>query len=145
MNWGIRITILYLSFVALILTLVFNCMSEKVELESPDYYAKELAYQEKIDAINNANASEETIDHVVNGKQIILRISPGMQSSDLKGQVYFYRPSNSLQDLKFPMQFNAAGEQTINGIELIHGLYKMQLSWTVKGKKYFKEEVINIK
>ena len=42
MNFGVKITVLYLSFVALILTLVFMSFSQKVELVSKDYYAQEI-------------------------------------------------------------------------------------------------------
>ena len=50
MSWGIRITIMYLGFVGLILTLVFTCFGHKVELESKDYYARELRFQDQINA-----------------------------------------------------------------------------------------------
>ena len=46
MSWGIKITILYLGFVALILTLVFTCFGHKSELEYKDYYVRELKFQE---------------------------------------------------------------------------------------------------
>ena len=65
MNWGIRIAILYLGFMALILTLVFTCMNNGSELESRDYYARELKYQAQIDATSNANALEHPLDYVV--------------------------------------------------------------------------------
>lgn len=145
MNWGIKITILYLSFVALILTLVFNCMSQKVELESPDYYANELMYQEKIDATNNANAAGATIDHKVTGKNILLSMDSTMRNSDIKGEIYLYRPSNSKNDIRMPMKFNEHGEQIINSSKLITGVYEMQLTWETKGIKYYKEEIINLK
>jgi hypothetical protein len=53
MNFGVKITALYLGFVALILTLVFMSFGQKVELVSKDYYAQEIAFQDKINSINN--------------------------------------------------------------------------------------------
>jgi len=41
MNWGLKITLLYVGFVAMILTLVFKASGEKVDLVTKDYYAQE--------------------------------------------------------------------------------------------------------
>lgn len=141
MNFGVKITILYLSFVGLILTLVFMAYGHKVELVSKDYYAQELKYQDKIDAINNANAIPGCISHTVTKKEISLQINPEILTPDFKGQIYFYRPSDSSKDKKIDMLFRDK-KQTISTGELTHGTYKMQLSWTSGGKPYFREEVI---
>ncbi len=69
MNFGSKITVLYLSFVGLILTLVFMCFGQKVELVSKDYYAQELKFQDKIDAINNEKGLSGSISHSLNAKK----------------------------------------------------------------------------
>jgi nitrogen fixation protein FixH len=143
MNFGVKITILYLSFVALILTLVFLSYGQKVELVSKDYYAQELKYQDKIDAINNTNALASSIDHKVEASSIILNINPELNSSGLSGSINFFRPSDSSKDVKIKMNF-VNDQQVISKSALEHGTYKMQLSWTNNGKNYYKEEVIYI-
>lgn len=141
MNFGVKITILYLSFVGLILTLVFLAYGHKVELVSKDYYAQELKYQDKIDAINNANALDKSISHQVNKNAIALEINPELLTPDFSGTVYFFRPSDSEKDKQVKMVFNE-NKQVIPTLELIRGAYKMQLTWTSGNKNYFKEEVI---
>lgn len=143
MSWGKRITILYLSFVALILTLVFICSGQTIELESKDYYAQELKYQEKIDAMNNANALEHGLDYSVQGMQIALSI-PAEQIQGIKGEVYLLRPSDATKDLRLPLHFDANGQQLVNDARLVRGMYKMQLSWEAAGKKYYKEAVVSL-
>lgn len=143
MNFGVKITILYLSFVALILTLVTMCFGQKVELVSKDYYAQELKFQDKIDAINNEKALEKSITHTMTGKEIVLSIEPSLTIGDFSGDINFFRPSDSSKDVKLKMNF-VNNQQTINTSSLIHGAYKMQLSWISNGKHYFKEEVIFI-
>jgi hypothetical protein len=133
MNFGLKITVLYLSFVGLILTLVFMCFGQKVELVSKDYYAQELKFQDKIDAINNS----------LNAKKIVLTIDSSLLSNDFEGTINFFRPSDSSKDIKLKMDFKDL-EQIIDGNELIHGAYKMQLTWVSNKKNYFKEEVIFI-
>lgn len=145
MSWGFRIVILYLSFVALIVTLVVLCYGQKVELVSKDYYKQELQYQDKIDAINNANALSHSIDHSLNGNVVTLNINPEFDQAGFKGTVNFFRPSDSSKDFSVDLKFDANGQQTIDGSKFEKGLYKMQLSWESSGKKYFKEQVITIK
>lgn len=144
MNFGGKIVILYLSFVALILTLVFNCYSMDVDLVSTDYYAQELNFQQKINATNNEKDLKSSITHVINGKSIILSIDSALLSNDFNGTVTFFRPSDSKKDVSFKMNFTN-NEQVIDAKDLIHGAYKLQLSWTSNQKKYFKEDVIFIK
>ena len=126
MNFGGKIVILYLSFVGLILTLVFMSYGQKVELVSTDYYAQEINFQQKINATNNEKSlSGESITHSIIGSSVILKIDSALLSIDFKGTVTFFRPSDSSK-------------------ELFHGAYKLQLSWTSNQKNYFKEEVIFI-
>ena len=119
MNFGVKITVLYLSFVALILTLVFMCFGQKVELVSKDYYAQEIAFQDKINAVNNEKSLTGSINHSVNGNEIVLTIDSTLLSNDFEGTVVFLRPSDSSKDVKLKMNFNNY-TQIINGSSLIH-------------------------
>lgn len=145
MSWGFRITILYLSFVALIVTLVVLCYGQKVELVSKDYYKQELQYQDRIDAINNANSATNTINYSIGSKEVTLSVSPEFLQGGYKGTVNFFRPSDSSKDFNAELKFDAGGKQIIASNKLEKGLYKMQLSWESGGKNYFKEQVITIK
>ena len=143
MNFGKKITILYLSFVALIVTMVVMCFGQKVELISDDYYAQELQFQDKITAVNNAKALGASINHFVDGKTITLTLDSNLIAANIQGTITFFRPSDSSKDLKVKMNF-INGEQIIDNTALIHGAYKLQLNWVSNNKDYFKEEVIFI-
>ena len=144
MSWGKKITVLYLAFVVLIVTLVVLCFGQKVELETKDYYAQEIKFQDKIDAISNEKNLASTITHQLQGTQIILNADSSLLSAGLEGTINFYRPSDSSKDMNLKMIFTN-NQQIINTLTLIHGVYKMQLSWLSNGTKYFKEDVIFIK
>ncbi len=143
MNFGGKIVILYLSFVTLILTLVFNCYSMDVDLVSSDYYAQEINFQQKINATNNEKDLKSSITHSLNDKSITLTIDSALMSKDFNGTINFFRPSDSKKDVQLKMNF-VNNEQVIDTKKLVHGAYKMQLSWTSNQKNYFKEEVIFI-
>ena len=143
MNFGVKITILYLSFVALILTMVFMCFGQDVELVSSDYYSQEIKFQDKINAINNEKKLEESIQHSINNEKIVLTIDSVLLSKDFEGTINFFRPSDSSKDFKLKMKF-ANNEQVVSCKKLVHGAYKLQLSWISNKTNYFKEEVIFI-
>lgn len=144
MNFGGKIIILYLSFVGLILTLVFMSYGQKVELVSADYYAQEINFQQKINATNNEKSlSGASITHSINGNSVILKIDSVLLTNDFNGTVTFFRPSDSSKDFQLKMNF-VNNEQIIDSKKLIHGAYKLQLSWTSNQKNYFKEEVLFI-
>lgn len=142
MNWGLRIVILYLSFVALIVTLVAMCFGEKVELVTKDYYKQELEYQGKIDAMNNANNSDFNPGFKLDKNNLRILVNPEFLLAGYEGEIYFFRPSDSSKDFKLKMEFNANGEQIISRDKFRKGLYKIQMSWVSGNKNYFKEEPI---
>lgn len=144
MSWGIRITVLYMSFVALILTLVFITTKNKDELESKDYYAQELDYQNKIEAIKNANALASPISYEVNGRIVNINVPVELKSNDFKGEIYFFRPSDSSKDINLKFNVDANGKVSITDSKLLTGVYKMKITLLSNAKKYIKEEVINI-
>jgi len=142
MSWGIRITILYLGFVGIILTLAFVCFGEKVELESADYYAKELKFQDQLDATENLNALPQSVSHVIRDRSIQLLFPQDLISGDFKGTVNFLRPSDASKDRMVQLAPGVDGIQMIDP-GFIKGVYKMQISFSTLGKTYFKEDVIN--
>ena len=142
MSWGIRITILYLGFVGIILTLAFICFGQKVELESADYYAKELKFQDQLDATENLNALPLEIKHIILDRSVLLVFPIELVSPDFSGKAYFLRPSDASQDQTIILSPGAEGRQMIAS-GFTKGVYKMQISFSSKGKNYYKERIIN--
>ncbi len=143
MNFGKKIIILYVSFVALILTLVFMSYGQDIDLVSKDYYAQEINFQNKINATNNEKQLEKSITHDVNKESIILSIDSTLLTNDFKGTITFFRPSDAKKDVQLKMNFVGC-KQVINLKQFIHGAYRLQLSWLSNNKSYFKEDVIFI-
>ena len=70
-NFGVKVVIFYLAFVTLILTLVFKCINNKSELVTKDYYAKELAFQNRLDASARQAESNYNINYSFNSNQLV--------------------------------------------------------------------------
>ena len=143
MSWGTRIAIVYISFVVMIVTLIILCTGENIDLEYKDYYARELKYQDKLEAITNERSLPESIGHEMGEENLGLILPGNWIGKEIKGELHFYRPSDAAMDRKFPMAFDAEGKQKIVRSVFQRGMYKLRMDWQVEGKSYFKEEVIN--
>lgn len=142
MSWGIRITLLYLGFVTIILIMVFTSYGHKTELESKDYYARELKFQDQINATENSNRLAEPITYKVMDRSVQIVLPKEILSGSLSGEIMFLRPSDSSKDKLIPLAVDEQGVQTIDP-GFVKGVYKMQLSVSSNGKSYYKEAVIN--
>jgi hypothetical protein len=142
MNWGLKITVLYLGFVAIILTLVITCFGHKTELEYKDYYAKEIKFQDQINATENAEHLINPITYKVMDRAVQIFLPKELISGDLKGSVYFLRPSDASKDKSVRLSTDEDGIQMLDP-GLVKGVYKMQISFASMGKSYYKEAVVN--
>ena len=143
-SWGTKIAILYIGFVILILSMVTMAMKQKVELVSDDYYAKELAFQDKINEMNNANALPEKITHNIYNNSFILIFPTAFKNKQVNGNIEFYRPSDQSKDFNTIILLTENLEQEINLKNFSKGMYKMKISWNADNTKYFTEETIVI-
>ena len=136
MNWGLRIAILYLSFAAMIGTLVAMSMSQRIELVSPTYYEEELMFQDDIDAARRANALSEPLQLDYRDGAVEVRFPAVFHGRAMDGQIYFSKPDNSALDRRMPVQPDSSGLQRIRREDLAYGQYGVKVTWTVDGVKY---------
>lgn len=142
MSWGIRITTLYLGFVALIVTLVVTCFGHKTELESKDYYARELKFQQQITAEQNTSGLSEPIGYQVMDRSVLIFLPEEILNENISGTVSFLRPSDSSKDKTIPLSVDKGGQQLLSA-DFEKGVYKMRILLKSGNKEYYKEAVIN--
>lgn len=138
MNWGLKITLLYVGFVAMILTLVFKASGEKVDLVTPDYYAQELVHQNKMDAIKRASEWKNQIAFLAEPSRITVTLPDALNGFE-KGALKVYRPSDAALDKAFALN---DGVNVIEAQNWPSGYYMIQLSWSKEGLDYYLEETI---
>jgi len=144
MSWSWRIVILYVGFVSMILTLVFKARSEKVELVTPDYYAQELVYQGRIDAIKRACELSGPVVFEVQQEGIEVVMPVECKGQNLRGEIKLYRPSDSELDQQFPFEPDTAGVQLLSVKNLQTGYYLLQVLWKMNDQDYYFEKSIVI-
>ena len=143
MNWGYRILMVYVFFVAGILFLVFKSSSQKMDLVTTDYYEKELKYQQKIDETNRVNALSATVScEIKNGNMVIL-FPKDFAGKNITGEAVLYCPSD--EDKDDTQKFNIMDTTLIVAIpSLKKNAYELHLSWQANGLDYYFEKKIII-
>lgn len=137
-NWGTGIMLLYSCFVIGIMFMVYKSVNQKVDLVSEDYYTKELAFQNQIEATGNATAQGESVLMQQNGSNLIFSFPASQVKNNLSGTIYFYKPDNEFADIHVPIKLKTNESMLIPTEVLKMGLWKIEISWTAAGKNYFK-------
>ncbi len=144
-NWGWRIVMLYGGFVALMSFLVWKTTCVKDDLVTPDYYAKELKYQEQLDKQKRTNELKEQLSWNVDGRKVELKFPADLVSKNVKADVLFYSPSEARKDFEVRCSPDSNGIYQVNSEKFEHGVYQMKIDWSVEGVSYYNEGLINIK
>ncbi|HET6225561.1 MAG TPA: FixH family protein [Bacteroidia bacterium] len=143
-NWGIKITVLYLGFVALIITLVSMAARQNVDLVSKDYYEQELKFQQKLDKINRSKALSEALTWELKNKTLLLKIPKQFREKKVEGSIYFFRPSDASLDMNIALVPDTSSVIPVRINQLKKGLYKMQINWQSDKVEYYNEGIIQI-
>jgi hypothetical protein len=141
-SWGYKIAALYIGFVLLVLFMVFMAMEQKIELVSPDYYAKELKFQQEIDAMNNAGLLSANLHVELQSNTVIISFPQEFKRKEIKGEALMFRPSDSLLDISFPIELNEEGKLILQSNKFKTGLYKLIIKWSLENKNYQTEHTI---
>jgi hypothetical protein len=143
MSWGYKILIVYSIFVAGIVFMVVRSSYEKADLVTPDYYAQELKYQQKIDEAKRADGLSAAPAVAILNDQITIGFPKEFDRQQIKGTATLYCPSDEAQDIK--KDFAMKDEAVVLAIPVIHKkLYQLQLSWLCNGTSYYYEKKIKL-
>lgn len=140
-NWGYKILIVYLAFVAGILFLVFKASGEKYDMVTENYYEQELKYQEVIDQKERVSklSSLPVINHT--SGQLTIEFPAELNGKELKGQCYLYRPSDETKDIRQDFHIRNGRYEMLLPAQA-YGMYDLKLSWEMEGRQYFYEKKI---
>ena len=143
-NWGYKIALLYLGFVALIVSMVIMAMRQKVDLVAKNYYEQEIAYQKKIDKQNLSSALSVPLSWELKNNELSFKFPSQFKGKNIVSEIYFFRPSDERMDKIFTRS-DSSLNQNIPTNNLAKGIYKMQINWKVNNGEYYNEGIINIK
>jgi hypothetical protein len=142
MNPGKWIVVVFILFTAFIGTLVTICVREDISLVAKDYYSQELVYQEQISRMNNAAALTEKPDIIIT--QDFIRVTFDSLSFIDHGKLELFCPSDSKMDRSFQIPESDDQKFTYALSGLKPGMYRVKLLWSMEGKDYYQEEIVNL-
>lgn len=129
MNWGKGIAIALALFMSFIVYLAVTLMTSNVDLESEDYYLREIAYEEEIQAERNARSGQPIIlelkdDHVV------IKVPDEEKYSEV--QVLFKRPDDDTKDKSF--ELTNSKMMLLERNLFLKGAYSVEISYMNNNK-----------
>ena len=140
MNWGKGIVIGMSLFMAFILVLVISLMSHSVDLESEDYYQREINYQSEITAMNKSNELKEKV--VVTSMESHVSVVVPAELNCENIEIEMKRPDN--KDLDQTFKVNNTKSYLIDKTKLVKGHYNVEIRYQVEGTEYMQKQTIII-
>jgi hypothetical protein len=140
MNWGRGIILAMALFMGFILFLVVNIMLHTVDLESEDYYKKEINYEQEITAMKNFNAVNSRIGVSSNAEFVVFQLPEKTKIREV--EIHFFRPNNTKLDKLF--QVNGTKTYLVPKTTLEKGNYSIQLHFKHNQKPCLQKEEITI-
>ena len=144
MNWGYGVMIGFVLFAGYILALVTGCFQQDIDLVSEDYYVQEVAYQKRIQDIENAKPFEDQILISRDQEQVSVQFPQGISNLISKGSVQFFRPSDVKKDILIDLATMENGEFSVPLSQLSAGKYEVHIHWEVEDQGYFVKKILFI-
>ncbi|RFN60272.1 FixH family protein [Marixanthomonas ophiurae] len=145
-NWGTGIVIGIAAFICFIMFFVIKMSTNdkySYDLVVEEYYKKELAFQQEIDAEENLKLLTEKIKEERTNEGWLFSFPKEINLDKVSGTVFLYRPSNKQLDFQFPLKFSGSN-LLIPNKRLVDGRWNINITWDYEGKKYlFKKEILH--
>lgn len=138
-NWGTGIAIFSASFMLMILGFVVNSFQHRVDLVSADYYQQEIAHQQQINKVQQAERANMKVSHQIIASDGAGEVQIQFPTATAKGNMLFFRPSNAKQDFKVAIAPTAEGKQNVRNALLTSGLWRIKIDWSNNGEAYYQE------
>lgn len=144
-NWGTGIVIAIVLFIGFIMYFVVTMSTDNSynhDLVTEKYYQKELAYQQKIDAAENAANLKEGLTIERTKKGLMITFPSELEPTAIEGKVFLYRPSN--KQLDFEISISLLNKYLlVPDKSLLDGRWNITVEFEYSGKVYlFKKEVV---
>ena len=139
MNWGHKLTMVILVFVALMGYLVYRSLSTNFELVEQDYYKNELQYQQVIDATQRASRLKGVVVIKKANGRVSVELPVEMKRKNVKGLLWFYCAYDSKMDRKLAFQPNENGMQSFDLSLFEPGTYTVKVEWSTDDTTYYNE------
>jgi hypothetical protein len=140
MNWEKGIIIGLGLFISFILFLVINLMRHRVDLQSEDYYKKEIAFESEIKAMKKAESLSEKMNLSLTDDYLVLKIPDSLNARNV--EVRLLRPDDETMDKAY--KINGTKTYLIPLKDLKKGTYDTEIYFTVSSETYLQKTDVYI-
>jgi len=140
MNWGKGLTIAMILFMGFIATMVVIMISLNVELDNPEYYKRDMAYNGEMEALSRENNLGNHIELTRGDSSYQVRVPSNEFITDVN--VFFHRPNDESQD--FIVDVGEKRLEKISLEKLTPGIYNIEIRFLAKGKPCLMNERIYV-
>jgi hypothetical protein len=144
MNWGNKITIVIIVFIAGMLGMVWYAFQQTNDMFDANYYAQEKEYQGLMDASQRLKDVAQVPIFSQNDQAIVITIPESLHNNISNGTISFLKVDDQQQDISLTLHPDSAGMQTIDKSSLNTGMYKVRLKWENDTTLYYTEKNILI-
>ncbi len=138
-NWGTGIAITIIAGALATLFLVYKTTTINFDMAEDDYYAQELQYNSRMEAVKNAQHLSTSI--TISQDKQLLKIAVPKECLEVdSGNIKLYRPSSQKNDLLLNFVPDSNGEILVSKEKLITGVYHLKADWHKGGKEYYFEQ-----
>lgn len=139
-NWGHGLTLGMVLFIGYIMFMVVQAFQTDHDLETENYYAKELRFQETIDKNKNYLNLDKKLEVKIENQELQLVFPHSKIDS---GTITLYRPSDKKLDSKYSIDISESGTQTLGVSDKPAGRYILEVDWVVKEVGFFvKKDIV---
>lgn len=145
-NWGTSIAIVMGLFMAFIIYFVVKAATQdanETDLVTEDYYKKEQTLQEDIYAMENTTKLATPIAVNSSKERIEVAFPEDLNTSQVEGTLYLYRPSNKKLDFEVPIKIED-GKAVVETENLVDGRWNITVNFTYNGKKYLYKKSLTL-
>jgi hypothetical protein len=141
MNWGWKITVVYILFATGMIGLVLLASSQRVDLVSQDYYRQELNYSQQLQAVRNAAEWNDSVQVIAQQGKLQIRLPQSIQSGSAM-QLYWYCPFNAVYDRRQSFAADTSQWMMWDVSDTPPGRYELRISWEMDGHPYFSQHQV---
>lgn len=144
-NWGTGIVLAFIGFIAFILYFVVRMSTDNHsdhELVTNEYYKRELAYQQEIDAEKATARLKAQLKIEKTSDGLLVQFPKDFDPQKISGKVSLYRPSNRHLDFDLPISLSNP-HLLIPDNRLLDGRWDITVTWQYKGETLLYKKRLN--
>jgi nitrogen fixation protein FixH len=135
------IIIAFIAFATFVGSFIIRLVNTPINLESDDYYKKEIAYQSHIDKVKRSAIYKDEFKIKLVDKNVLLIIPEDLLG--YQSQVQLFRPSNNELDQHLTLRLDSK-KMSIDISSLQKGIWMIKINLEKGDKSYYFEKGLDI-